>query len=110
VLLAMAMDLTALGFTGMDGVKEGLRTVYEDRVVCLRQIKVMTEIALPSQEQARTAQESACLTEATDQELGQSAAATQQLAATADQIARTATDLSRISEALAGQIGEFKVN
>ena len=70
----------------------------------------VTAIVLASQEQSRTAQESSRLTEATAHELGHSAAATQQLAATAEQISRTATDLSRISEALAGQIGEFKVS
>ena len=69
----------------------------------------VAEIALASQEQARTAQESSRLTEATAQDLGSSAAASQELACTAEQIAQTATELSSISEALARQIGEFKV-
>ena len=94
---------------GSDRVRETVKALTLIQADIQHAVTSVTEIALASQEQARTAQESARLTEATAQELGQSAAATQQLAATADQIARTATDLSSISEALAGQIGEFKV-
>jgi methyl-accepting chemotaxis protein len=42
-LLALATGLTALGLSGMYSIKEGLRTVYEDRVVCLQQIKVVAD-------------------------------------------------------------------
>jgi methyl-accepting chemotaxis protein len=68
-----------------------------------------TEIALASQEQARTAQESSRLMEATAGEVSRSAAATEQLSATAEEIARTASDLSRISESLAGRVAEYRV-
>lgn len=106
-LISSTMEAVSLGGARVRETVAALARIQAD----IKQAVVsVTEIALASQEQARTAQESARLTEATAQELGQSAAATQQLAATADQIARTATDLSRISEALAGQIGEFRVN
>jgi methyl-accepting chemotaxis protein len=105
-LISGTMEAVSLGG---DRVRETVAALARIQTDIQQAGHSVTEIALASQEQARTAQESARLTEATAQELGQSAAATQQLAATADQIARTATDLSRISEALAGQIGEFKV-
>ena len=94
---------------GSDRVRETVKALTLIQTDIQLAVTSVTEIALASQGQARTAQESARLTEATAQDLGQSAAATQQLAATADQIAHTATDLSQISEALAGQINEFKV-
>jgi methyl-accepting chemotaxis protein len=94
---------------GGDRVRETVNALTLIQSDIHQAVASVTEITLASQEQARTAEESARLTEATAQELAQSAAATQQLSATADQIARTATELSQISEALAGQIGEFKV-
>ena len=43
-LIGMAFVLTGLGLAGMYQVKEGLRTVYEDRVVALRQLKTVSDL------------------------------------------------------------------
>ena len=43
-LILMAFVMTALGLAGMYQVKEGLRTVYEDRVVALRQLKTVSDL------------------------------------------------------------------
>jgi methyl-accepting chemotaxis protein len=106
-LISGTLEAVALGSNRVRETVEALTLIQTD---IQRAVASVSEIALASQEQARTAQESARLTEATAKELGQSAAATQQLAATAEQISHTASGLSRISEALAGQIGEFKVH
>ncbi len=67
------------------------------------------QIAQASEEQARTANDSARLSDANAGEVTRLASATEQMAATAQQIARTATELSRVSEILAGRVGQFKV-
>jgi methyl-accepting chemotaxis protein len=43
-LIAMAVGMTIFGLAGMYQVKEGLRTVYEDRVVALRQLKTVSDL------------------------------------------------------------------
>jgi methyl-accepting chemotaxis protein len=43
-LIAMAILMTALGLAGMYQAKEGLHTVYEDRVVALRQLKAVSDL------------------------------------------------------------------
>jgi methyl-accepting chemotaxis protein len=106
-LISGTLEAVSLGGDRVRETMSALTLIQADLQLAVASV---TEIALASEEQARTAQESARLTEATAQDLGQSAAATQQLSATADQIAHTAADLSKVSEILAGRIGEFRVN
>jgi methyl-accepting chemotaxis protein/methyl-accepting chemotaxis protein-1 (serine sensor receptor) len=95
--------------TGGERVRATVASLAAIQQGIKRAAESAAQIALANQEQAHTAQEAARLMDANAGEASRSAAASEELSATAEQIARTATDLSRISEALAGRVAEFKV-
>jgi len=94
------------GVQSMHGITELMERISRSTADVSGQVR---EIGSATQEQSATAVEITRRLEESAREVGQNAAATHQLSATVQEISRTAADLAKVSEAMTGAVGRFRL-